>query len=201
MPPPATPARAPASRRTNLTRSGPLPGDLCRCLQPSRTPAALRTNLAEVRPWPGFTAPVPAVYRIQPYRAVAWRRQHDPDPGPQMGLGGGGGAGRRLRRHPAERAAGRDHRRGVPFPEPQRRSDRVLGVAGATAFTTAGAGGVLTVTGLLPGVSSVAVGAVLATVWLLAIGIRLSDPRRARAATPPGSSPARWPGCRFRSGS
>ena len=72
------------------------------------------------------------------------------------------------------------------FVSRQRRSDRVLGVAGATAFATAAAGGVLTVTGLLPGVSSVAVGAVLAaTVWLLATGIggtRLPDPRRARAA-------------------
>ena len=52
----------------------------------------------------------------------------------------------------------------------QRRSDRVVGVAGATAFVTAAAGGVLTVTGLLPGVSSVAVGAglaagVVAVVW------------------------------------
>lgn len=68
----------------------------------------------------------------------------------------------------------------------QRRFDRVLEIAGATAFAVAAAAGVLTVTGLLPGVSSLAVGAVLAaTVWLLAIGIRgtrLPDPRRARAA-------------------
>ena len=83
------------------------------------------------------------------------------------------------------------------FVSRQRRSDRVLGVAGATAFATAAAGGVLTVTGLLPGVSSVAVGAVLAaTVWLLATGIggtRLPDPRRARAARAPGSSrPRCW---------
>jgi hypothetical protein len=68
----------------------------------------------------------------------------------------------------------------------QQRSDQVLRIAGAMAFTTAAAGGVLTVTGLLPGVSAVAVGAVLAsTVWLLAIGIRgarLPNPRRARVA-------------------
>ena len=68
----------------------------------------------------------------------------------------------------------------------QQRSDQVLQIAGATAFATAAACGVLTVTGLLPGVSAVAVGAVLAaTVWLLAIGIRgarLPSPRRARVA-------------------
>ena len=55
----------------------------------------------------------------------------------------------------------------------QQRSDQVLRIAGAVAFVTAAAQGVLTVTGLLPGVSAVAVGAVLAaTMWLLAIGIR-----------------------------
>lgn len=55
----------------------------------------------------------------------------------------------------------------------QRRPDQALRIAGATAFVTAAVDGVLTVTGLLPGVSAVAVGAVLAaTVWLLAIGIR-----------------------------
>ena len=68
----------------------------------------------------------------------------------------------------------------------QQRSDRVLRIAGAAAFATAAACGVLTVTGLLAGVSAVAVGAVLAvTVWLLAIGIRgarLPSPRRARVA-------------------
>ncbi len=68
----------------------------------------------------------------------------------------------------------------------QQRSDQVLQVAGATAFATAAAGGVLTVTGQLPGVSAVAAGAGLAaTVWLLAIGIRgarLPGPRRSRVA-------------------
>jgi hypothetical protein len=68
----------------------------------------------------------------------------------------------------------------------QQRPDQVLQIAGAMAFATATGAGVLTVTGLLPGVSAVAVGAVLAaTVWLLAIGIRgarLPGPRRARAA-------------------
>lgn len=68
----------------------------------------------------------------------------------------------------------------------QRRSDQVLQIAGATVFVTAAAGGVLTATGLLPGVSAVAIGAVLAsTVWLLAIGIggaRLPQPGRARVA-------------------
>ncbi len=68
----------------------------------------------------------------------------------------------------------------------QRRLDRILEIAGATAFAVAAAGDVLTVTGLLPGVSAVAVGAVLATtVWLLATGIRgaqVPDPRRARAS-------------------
>src|SRR5262249_21645016 len=66
----------------------------------------------------------------------------------------------------------------------QQRSDQVLRIAGATAFATAAAEGVLTVTGLLDGVSAVAVGTVLAsTRWLLAIGvrgIRLPRPRRAR---------------------
>ena len=68
----------------------------------------------------------------------------------------------------------------------QQRPDQILQIAGATAFATATVCGVLTVTGLLSGVSAVAVGAVLAgTVWLLAIGIRgarLPDPRRARVA-------------------
>jgi len=68
----------------------------------------------------------------------------------------------------------------------QQRSDQVLRIAGATAFATAAAEGVLTVTGLLDGVSAVAVGTVLAsTGWLLAIGvrgIRLPGPRRARVA-------------------
>jgi hypothetical protein len=54
------------------------------------------------------------------------------------------------------------------------------------AFAAAAVCGVLTVTGLLPGVSAAAVGAVLAaTVWLLAIGVRgagLRGPRRARVA-------------------
>ena len=68
----------------------------------------------------------------------------------------------------------------------QQRPDQVRHIAGATAFATATTAGVLTVTGLLPGVSAVAVGAVLAaTAWLLAIGIRgarLPGPRRARVA-------------------
>jgi uncharacterized membrane protein len=68
----------------------------------------------------------------------------------------------------------------------QQRSDQALQIAGAMAFATAAVCGVLTVTGLLPGVSAVAVGAVLAaTVWLLAIGIRgarLPAPRRAHMA-------------------
>ena len=72
------------------------------------------------------------------------------------------------------------------FLQPQQRSDQVLRIAGAAAFATAAACGVLTVTSLLAGVSAVAVGAVLAaTVWLLAIGIRgarLPSPRRARVA-------------------
>ena len=72
----------------------------------------------------------------------------------------------------------------------QQRSDQVLRIAGAMAFATAAADGVLTVTGLLPGVSAVAVGAVLAsTVWLLAIGIRGARcPARAAPAwpAPPG---------------
>jgi hypothetical protein len=69
----------------------------------------------------------------------------------------------------------------------QQRSDLVLRIAGATAFATAAAQGVLTVTGLLPGVSAVAVGAVLASaVWLLAVGVRgdrLPAARRARVAS------------------
>jgi hypothetical protein len=97
----------------------------------------------------------------------------------------------------------------------QQRPDQVLRIIGAAAFATAAAGGVLTVTGQLPGVSAMAVGAVLAsTVWLLAIGIRgaqLPEPGRARvartrlAASPPscgpGSSRAPWPGSRSPSGS
>jgi uncharacterized membrane protein len=68
----------------------------------------------------------------------------------------------------------------------QQRVDQALWIAGAMAFAAAAVCGVLTVTGLLPGVSAVAVGAVLAaTVWLLAIGVRgahLPGPRRARVA-------------------
>jgi len=68
----------------------------------------------------------------------------------------------------------------------QRRPDQLLRTAGATAFATAAVEGVLTVTGLLPGVSAVAVGTVLAsTAWLLAIGVRgarLPRPRRACVA-------------------
>ena len=68
----------------------------------------------------------------------------------------------------------------------QQRPDQVLRIIGAAAFATAAAGGVLTVTGHLPGVSAVAAGAVLAsTVWLLAIGMRgaqLPEPGRARVA-------------------
>src|SRR5262249_4794324 len=66
----------------------------------------------------------------------------------------------------------------------QRRSDQLLHIAGAAAFVAAAACGVLTVTGLLDGVSALSGGAVLAGLaWLLAIGIRgarLPDPRRAR---------------------
>ena len=68
----------------------------------------------------------------------------------------------------------------------QRRPDQVLRIAGAMAFAATAVCGVLTVTGVLPGVSSVAAGAVLASVvWLLAIGIRgagLPGPRRSRVA-------------------
>ncbi|MGN6171933.1 MAG: hypothetical protein ACTHPS_03105 [Streptosporangiaceae bacterium] len=68
----------------------------------------------------------------------------------------------------------------------QRRPDQALRIAGAMAFAAAAVCGVLTVTGLLPGVSAAAVGTVLAaTVWLLAIGIRgarLPGPRRSRVA-------------------
>jgi hypothetical protein len=68
----------------------------------------------------------------------------------------------------------------------QQRPDQVLRIAGAIAFATAAVEGVLTVTGLLPGVTPIAVGTVLAsTVWLLAIGARgarLPRPRRARVA-------------------
>jgi hypothetical protein len=68
----------------------------------------------------------------------------------------------------------------------RQRPDQVLLIAGATSFATAAADGVLTVTGLLPGVSALAAGAVLASaVWLLAIGIRgaqLPEPSRARVA-------------------
>jgi len=66
----------------------------------------------------------------------------------------------------------------------QQRSDQVLRIAGAMAFATAAVEGVLTVTGLLPGISAAAAGTVLAsTVWLLAIGVcgaRLPHQRRAR---------------------
>ena len=72
------------------------------------------------------------------------------------------------------------------FGSRQQRFDRVWQMLGAVAFATAAVSGVLTVTGLLPGVSAVAAGAVIASaVWLLAIGVRaarLPDPRRARAA-------------------
>jgi uncharacterized membrane protein len=68
----------------------------------------------------------------------------------------------------------------------QQRPDQALRIAGAMAFAAAAVCGVLTVTGLLPGVSAAAVGTVLAaTVWLLAIGVRgagLPDPQRARVA-------------------
>jgi hypothetical protein len=68
----------------------------------------------------------------------------------------------------------------------QQRSDHVLRIAGAMAFATAAVEGVLTVTGLLPGVSAATIGTVLASsVWLLAIGVRgarLPRPRRARVA-------------------
>ena len=65
----------------------------------------------------------------------------------------------------------------------QQRPDQVLHIAGATAFATAAVCGVLTVTGLLPGVSAVTVGAVLAaTVWLLAIAGHPPDPKTAASA-------------------
>jgi hypothetical protein len=68
----------------------------------------------------------------------------------------------------------------------RQRPDHVLRIAGAMAFATAAVCGVLTVTGLLPAVSAVAAGAILASAaWLLAIGIRgakLPSPQRARAA-------------------
>jgi hypothetical protein len=68
----------------------------------------------------------------------------------------------------------------------QQLSDQVLRIAGSIAFATAAAQGVLTATGLLPGISAVAAGAALAAaVWLLAVGIRgarLAGARRARVA-------------------
>ena len=68
----------------------------------------------------------------------------------------------------------------------QQRPDQVLRITGAMAFATAAVCGVLTVTGQLPAVSAVTVGAILvSTAWLLAIGIRgarLPGPRRARVA-------------------
>jgi hypothetical protein len=74
----------------------------------------------------------------------------------------------------------------VRFLSRQQRPDKALRIAGVMAFAAAAVCGVLTVTGLLPGVSAAAVGAVLAgTVWLLAIGVRgagLPGPRRARVA-------------------
>jgi uncharacterized membrane protein len=68
----------------------------------------------------------------------------------------------------------------------RQRPDHVLRIVGAMAFATAAVCGVLTVTGLLPAVSAVAAGAILASAaWLLAIGIRgaeLPSPQRARVA-------------------
>ena len=65
----------------------------------------------------------------------------------------------------------------------QQRPDQVLQIAGATAFATAAVCGVLTVTGLLPGVNAVTVGAVLAaTVWLLAIAGHPPIPETAASA-------------------
>ena len=68
----------------------------------------------------------------------------------------------------------------------RQRPDHVLRITGAMAFATAAACGVLTVTGLLPAVSAVAAGAVLASAaWLLGIGIRgtqLPEPSRACVA-------------------
>jgi len=73
----------------------------------------------------------------------------------------------------------------------RQRPDHVLRIAGAMAFATAAACSVLTVTGLLPAVSAVAAGAILASAaWLLAIGIRgaeLPSPQRPPAwSAPPG---------------
>ena len=65
----------------------------------------------------------------------------------------------------------------------QQRPNQVLQIAGATAFATAAVCGVLTVTGLLPGVSAVTVGAVLAaTVRLLAIAGHPPIPETAATA-------------------
>jgi hypothetical protein len=61
------------------------------------------------------------------------------------------------------------------FGSRQQRFDRVWQMLGAVAFATAAVSGVLTVTGLLPGVSAVAAGAVIASaVWLLAIGAKIT---------------------------
>jgi hypothetical protein len=68
----------------------------------------------------------------------------------------------------------------------RQRPDQALRITGATAFATAAVCGVLTVTGRLPAVSTMAAGAVLASAaWLLAIGIRGADlpgAQRARVA-------------------
>ena len=72
----------------------------------------------------------------------------------------------------------------------QQRPDQVLQIAGATAFATAAVCGVLTVTGLLPGVSAVTVGAVLAaTVWLLAIAPPSPSSSHAPSSPPPPPPP------------
>ena len=72
----------------------------------------------------------------------------------------------------------------------RQRPDHVLRIAGVMAFATAAVCGVLTVTGMLPAVSAVAAGAILASAaWLLAIGIRgaeLPSPQR-----PPPRGPHR----------
>ena len=107
----------------------------------------------------------------------------------------------RARRHPRTRPRRQGRSPGIPqnallavttgvvfrFLSHQRRFDRVLEIAGATAFATAAAGGVLTVTGLLPGSAP----------WRPASASRPVSPPWCER----GSSPARWPGCRSRSGS
>jgi uncharacterized membrane protein len=78
----------------------------------------------------------------------------------------------------------------------QQRSDQVLRIAGAMAFTTAAVCGVLTVTGLLPGVSAVAVGTVLAPYSPPRSG---SWPSASAAPGCPARAAPTWPAPRGRS--